>query len=122
MDRQAIFDTVVAHARQQGAWALGRYEVAACPSSVYRAEDGKKCFIGVLIPDELYRPEMEGAVIAGPVMRPVADYLGVQDEEDIKLLTDLQTTHDAFGPSQWETRFRRLSRKYSLRYTPPEKV
>lgn len=117
MNRQEIFDRVVAHARSQK--MVSTDEGHAC---AYRGDFGRKCFIGALFPDELYHEGMEGAVIADPVMRPVADYLGVQDEEDIKLLKDLQTTHDAFVPSQWETRFRKLARKYDLRYTPPEKV
>ena len=54
LTRQEAFDKALAHLRQQGRPAMN---VALC---TYRSDDGGKCAVGALIPDELYTMGMEG--------------------------------------------------------------
>ena len=56
MDTQAVVDKVLKHLWDQGKCSYQPY-IGAC---AYRGEDGTKCAIGILIPDEIYLPEMEG--------------------------------------------------------------
>lgn len=54
LTRQEAFDKALAHLRQQGRPAMN---VALC---AYRSDDGGKCAIGALIPDDMYSMVMEG--------------------------------------------------------------
>lgn len=61
----------------------------------YRGEDGTKCAVGWLIPDDLYDPHMEGKT----VLRLFVDYPELRKEPLFKewtsdLLCDLQHIHD----------------------------
>lgn len=61
----------------------------------YRGEDGAKCAVGWLIPDDLYHPHMEGK----SVLRLFADHPELRKEPTLKewtshLLCDLQQIHD----------------------------
>jgi len=56
MDRLGILQKVYEHSKKMKARAVT--ETGAC---MYRTEDGNKCFIGCLFPDELYVPSCEGA-------------------------------------------------------------
>lgn len=91
-----MIDKVDAAMRAQGRPALSRL-LGACS---YRAENGDKCAVGHLIPDELYKPEMEG--------RGAADLITIYPElkkhivaEDVhspaEFLTHLQRCHDGAG-------------------------
>lgn len=73
MNRQEVFDTILAHLRQQGRAATD--EVGDC---MYRAPGGLKCAVGVLIPDENYHPELENQSANATIVRdalpfPVTD-------------------------------------------------
>lgn len=54
MTEQELFDTVALHLITQGKRATNQQGVP-----VYRASDGSKCAIGIIIPDRLYVPEIE---------------------------------------------------------------
>lgn len=54
MTNQEIFDTCLTHLRAQGQRALN--DRGTCQ---YRADDGLKCAIGALIPDDKYNPNFE---------------------------------------------------------------
>jgi len=63
----------------------------------YRTADGRKCGIGQLIPDHLYRPEMENEFFSGLFTRwpAVATHLGAKDNLDLSFLILLQNPlHD----------------------------
>lgn len=53
MKRQEIFEMVAKHLFQQK-------ERSMDGKCLYRGPNGKKCAIGILIPDEKYDPDMEG--------------------------------------------------------------
>jgi hypothetical protein len=62
MSAQEIFDKVVEHLAKQGK----RARIAVSPGDFrckYRTPDGLKCAVGVLIPDELYDPEMDSGIV-----------------------------------------------------------
>jgi hypothetical protein len=88
---QEIFDKVVRHlAAQGGKSMLG-------PRCRYRADGGKKCAIGCLIPDDYYEPEMEGLSVAmRRVRRGLKDLLELDGDNDERLdiLRSLQLCHD----------------------------
>lgn len=77
---QEILDIVVPAMIAQGAPS---YDVAAGVCR-YRGPEGRKCAAGVLIPDEDYRPEMEGRN---------SDYLSIP-EANSGFLRQLQVNHD----------------------------
>ena len=113
LTNQSAFDTVVRHLHQQGHRAVRMVDVnSVC---VYRAANGDKCAIGVLIPANLYRSEMEGLGItvlyldkASLIGREIykcdlgeIDEYPLQEElsnlfslVDKRLLGELQTIHD----------------------------
>lgn len=56
-DSQAVFNTVAEHLLRQGRKSLDNFACA------YRGENGAKCAVGVVIPDTLYEPEIEGLAL-----------------------------------------------------------
>lgn len=58
----------------QGDYAATELNNGGCE---YRTKDGRKCAIGVWIPDELYDPKMEGIYIGseGPTFDPIRKFL-----------------------------------------------
>ena len=54
MDTQTVVDKVLQHLWDQGECS---YNESGC---AYRGANGTKCALGILIPDELYHPDMEG--------------------------------------------------------------
>jgi len=110
MTLQEIFDKVVQHARTQGTEAMDR--LGTC---VYRTLDGRKCFIGALIPDEEYNPDMEGASVADLCSAyPYIDrmFSGISDYT----LMALQDIHDTLPVKKWEAAFEEFAEKHNLTY------
>ena len=62
---QETFDTVVAHLRRQDAKAQIPGSRPGEMTFVYRAPDGKRVPVGVLIPDDHYDPALEYTVVGG---------------------------------------------------------
>ena len=85
----------------------------------YRGPHGAKCAAGVLIPDELYDPKMEGDSIRGVV----ADYdLPLFEDVNVNLLYDMQMAHDNGGgdgfTEHMKNRLTHVATRHSL--TVPE--
>ena len=96
---QEIFNKVAAHLIKQGRQAKANF------SCLYRAPDGCKCAIGVLIPDDKYDPRMEEHGIRELIIgfsqensKYEWDHLAFDLTNDvgnnIDLLRHLQFTHD----------------------------
>lgn len=108
MDKQLVFNTVAKHLLKQGKAALhGR-------SCRYRTDDGLKCAVGVLIPDQNYTVEMEGLPV-----RTISDKLPFSaTHEDMALLVYLQSAHDTAlkdsGIEAWKAKMRRIAADYKL--------
>ena len=118
MDRQKIFDQVVAHARKQGHKARDS-ESGSC---LYRAPNGDKCFLGCLFPDELYNPAMENLRISNKEMEAVSKFLEVESQDDEMFLRELQVIHDNRDARDWEEYLRRFAVRFELAYVAPAEV
>jgi hypothetical protein len=120
MNRQDLFDTVTAHLLTQRAKALGPVESAHCTLPVtgcmYRAPDGKKCAFGCIIPDSVYRPNMENNP-ATFVLFGTPELAFLRPHND--LIANLQTIHDAFEPAQWPGQLEKLAKEHGLQFNPP---
>jgi len=126
MNNQEIFDTVVNHLRAQGRKSINESS-GVC---LYRGPDGTKCAAGILIPDELYKPEMEGnnfGFLISNMTRDRGEFQYSHELAEMFLDTNtryfislLQSTHDSYDIKDWEKRFANLAREFALVYTPPE--
>jgi hypothetical protein len=117
MTAQEIFDEVTKHLFDQKAASLN--EFGGC---VYRGKDGFKCAVGALISDELALVHNGASVVK---LIHLAEDEGVTVPnwmtENLSLLTDLQTVHDAcplalgeFVPSELKRRLERVSVQHNL--------
>ena len=117
MTAQLLFDTVVDALRKQGRKSVTE-DGSKC---LYRAPqpDGTtlKCAAGHVLPDELYRPAMEGHRISGYYCR--AAFESVVGKAHMNLLSTLQCVHDGYSPNGWENEWRHLAGGHGLVYTPP---
>ena len=99
MTAQELFDIVYKHMMSQNARSvMGGYSTCA-----YRGEDGLKCAIGVLIPDEDYREDMErkGAenlLAKGACLHHLAAHH--------RLISKLQGIHDEDPVEDWDRALR----------------
>lgn len=119
------FDTVVAHLRQQKKKARGLNQVGMLICK-YRGDDGLKCAAGCLIPDELYKPEMEGmAAYPGPKSNPERMLVRETLEalwHDPSLVSALQYVHDQWDVSCWEEELEAIAEEHNVIYTPPKET
>lgn len=110
MTNQEMFDRVVAHARAQKRHAISHYR-----GCLYHGSNGVRCFIGALIPDDKYKPELEGQAATSQAVQEAAGYT----PEQVVLALRLQSVHDQYAVPDWEKRFRSLAAYFNLTYTPP---
>lgn len=112
MTAQEIFDTVINHLLQQGGPALNyNYDDEALDDPVcrYRSNNGLKCAVGCLIPDDQYDPLMEGmgVTVTSPSSDPLNCWVAKYYEPHRDLLVALQSLHDDNGMnyrnSDWQT-------------------
>lgn len=114
---QKVFDITVAYAKTMTEPAV---EHNKC---LYRTSDGRACFIGNLIKDEDYIPEMENKAVGkvlfllGIHTIPKAE---LSDARNFKtFLNKLQNIHDGSGKDSWfAIGFPRLAQQFNLTYTP----
>lgn len=123
LDRQETFDRVLDHLRKQGEPAVNN--MGFCR---YRTEDGRKCAIGALIPDELYQAGIENHTAEAPIV--IDKIPGAAVWEDGAYLKALQKIHDEAerdGGSEEFLSFveeyaRRFADEHELEYDAPESV
>ena len=85
---QEIFDMIVAYAETMTqASVIRENEGVYC---AYRGENGNKCLIGKLIPDELYSKDMEGNTVYELAEKSKLEFLNSY----IGLLRSCQRCHD----------------------------
>lgn len=117
MTAQEIFDKVSKHLVRQGRRSeRGTSKPGEIGDCLLRAKDGSKCSIGVLIPDDVYRPDMEGLLVAklltsGLLSPPIAEEL----KPHLALLQRLQMIHDCLDPVSWPRALRRVAMLDGLR-------
>ena len=95
MNRQESFNYICRNLIAASAPSVYRDDTIEETKCQYRGEDGAKCAVGWLIPDDLYHPHMEGK----SVLRLFVDHPELQEEPTFKawtsyLLCELQEMHD----------------------------
>ena len=120
MNQQQIFDVVVMHALKQHSKAMG--DMDRCK---YLADDGTKCFIGILIPQEAYLDKMEnkGAQFLLKENRTLIPLLVPSDMAyhlGVSFLESLQQIHDTILVIFWGEELRKVATKYGLKFMQEE--
>ena len=116
MTLQQIFDQSVTGLRRQGQKSSAmRAGIQTC---LYRGPDALKCAIGHLIPDRVYREEMENRnpfnlCEESPYLRRLFT------DCDLTFLAELQVIHDQTMPEGWEEKWECLALRWNL--TMPRK-
>lgn len=118
MNLQEAFNAIYIHAQKK--------ERAHDPKTRgcrYRTSDGKKCFVGCLIPDEVYNCGMEGGVpttnedrFSEPsklVSRTLKD-IGIDASLFDTHLVYLQRIHDKYDPPYWNELLKEFAERNSL--------
>lgn len=116
MDRQELFNAVAKHLLTQKQKSEGKFinpsgeHTYGC---AYRGLNGLKCAVGGVIPDEMYKPEMEGRAVNTLFIyfKCVREYLGADNEE---MLSELQWLHDSWVPKLWPRKLRGLAAQFAL--------
>lgn len=117
MTKQEIFNKVKDHLLTQNERSLN--DDARC---AYRGENNTKCAIGCLIPDELYKPEMDAlpsSVFTLYRRYPdvFSEMLGVDSVAPLlPLLNDLQVVHDGDSPDEWPYALHEIAKYHDLEY------
>lgn len=102
LNKQQVFNKVALHLLKQNERSETKYPTRQKPICAYRGQNGTACAVGCLIPDEMYRPEMEGKL----VYTLMGDHVSTRtlfDEEviDSSLLSAMQNIHDNTSVDNW---------------------
>ena len=121
LNKQEAFDTMLAQIRKQGRPALSLGGLCS-----YRGNDGTKCAVGALIPDDQYNRMMEGqgatALVGyGPSRASTITFLAQAQ----MLLHDSAYTNSVIKNKDFltlvEEGAQQFAKFYNLTYTQPEK-
>lgn len=143
MNNQEIFNHVKHHllvVQKVKAEATNQNGMKKC---VYRSPDGRKCAIGCLIPDNMYKPDFEevGSINSVLWIRgnnniefipehhedytveffKVLDSLGVH-KRAWRLLDALQEVHDCSEIEEWPEEIARVAKHFRLKDIPVEEL
>lgn len=121
---QTAFDAMLASMRARGyRRATMRSRLAGKPICVYKATDGARCHIGVLLSDEELGlvAKMECSVTSLLKEFTKGDLPSLESLCPF-FLGDAQDTHDGCenNGAEYETAMKELAFQYELIYTPPE--
>lgn len=120
MTKQQMFDIVWAHfVTNKNPLSIAVDPVTEESACRYRGPNGEKCAVGVLLPDELYRPEMDGPAMAvGNLLKWYGDALPPWMHAEQEFLAALQAAHDEVfdfgGSSDIEVALRDVAQHYGL--------
>lgn len=115
MNHQDLFDKVADHLLTQGARSINLIDVSGDMGCAYRGEDGLKCAIGALIPDEFYSRHIEGKGVGSFAVKEVLLRCGVgTDRSTLDLLKALQDMHDKEDPFCWRKSLIYLADSFNL--------
>jgi hypothetical protein len=131
INRQKVFDTVVAHLLTQNEQC--RSTLKGVNTCAYRGKFGLKCAVGVLIPDEVYSPIIEGESVneifdpqeasddgeMREALTRVKKAIRLRTNDERYMLESLQMIHDNFEPDQWQYELRKLAAELRLRFHAP---
>ncbi len=95
LKRQDVFNKVWQHAVVEGNEPSYDFNEDNC---FYRGPNGESCFVGVCIPDEVYRPDMEHNNADSLVLNfPEVEKLFDKRSANTDFLNSLQYVHDGAG-------------------------
>lgn len=89
--KQKTYNAVAKHLFTQGEPAMGSVDDHPKAICMYRAEDGKRCAVGCLIPNDEYKEEFENKCA-----HTVRGGCPTLQEHDLELLEALQEVHDTY--------------------------
>lgn len=116
---QEFFDKVLHDLRVQGVQAVESLDEGGGTICRFRTHDGKKCAVGMMIPDDKYQPYWEQLRLS-----QVCEYLGIKDYWFFFL--QLQKVHDNCEtddfPRQFEIGMSILAEIWGLNYVVQESV
>ena len=116
---QELFDIAITQMRKQGQKSVVM-DYAPGYTCRYVSPEGFKCPIGALIPDAIYKTEMEEKsfdVLMHSNLLPIDLQAEFQVHAD--LLRQLQNIHDNTYVEKWEDGFFLLAKKLNLKYATP---
>lgn len=111
MTTQEAFDKVVEHLLTQNEKSMGE---GSC-TCLYRGDNGTKCAIGCLIPDELYRYDFEARSISAIRITNPSILLLFKDIP-IEFLTGLQKIHDREEVKDWRQHLIEFGSRWELEW------
>lgn len=104
MNREAILDTVTRHMLWQGKQSINDL---GCR---YLTDDGLKCAIGFLIPEDHPGGSYNGYVLGLFENHPdLKDLLEIENESDISFLYKLQIIHDVYPVEEWKEKLAKVN-------------
>lgn len=107
LTRQEIFDTAY-----RGLEAQGFKQSLNGSGCSYRGDDGRKCAIGHIIPDERYNSDMEGIAADNLADKCLNDLIAISDYD---FIWRLQRCHDgSYEPKAMQECLRELADGYDL--------
>lgn len=113
---QHLFDVVADHLLTQKAKSLSTdamREKGNPLGCAYRGANGMKCAVGVMIPDELYSPKLEGwSIFTVNFERVLRKVLGRDVHEDLPYV--LQRVHDMYPVEMWFTKLNEIALDFGL--------
>jgi len=120
MNKQEIFDKVYLGLKSQG-FQQSVTDFGSDPNCLisvcqYRGEEGRKCAVGWLIPDEAYSAnlEKEGSIRCNDLLIETLKTIGIR-EEYTDFLSELQSIHDSFKyPDEMQANYDRYAKDHKL--------
>lgn len=115
MQKQKILNKIMEFAYAQSAHCLGPDK-----KCLYNGPKGHKCFIGCLIPYDMYSVTMEdtkgihGLVSCFPELYRLIKIRGFSFSDNLAFFEELQQIHDSSRIDEWESGFKSFAIRYNL--------
>lgn len=106
---QEIFDRVATHLLAQQRASVSR-DNHRCR---YRNDFGLKCAIGALIPDDLYRPQMENLSVVR-LLQNFPELSHYMPDNTLPLCKELQSIHDRTSSDKWLIKLYKVAKQFKL--------
>lgn len=115
---QSAFDFICNHLLTQNDRSISTDENSPFDCLYRNPENGMKCAVGCLIPDDKYRENIEGLGVNDSIMITLLhDCMPnwIMTKHSINMLHDLQGIHDRGVVEGWEDEFFLVAEKYQLK-------
>lgn len=105
------FRTIYRHAKKK------ERSIDRSGNCAYRGTNNAKCFVGLLIPDDMYDDRCERQVVAR-ALQQCNDPLGVLSARELDFLAAMQLIHDDWPVDMWEDKLIDMALRYKLKPNP----